>query len=675
MKISLHWLKDYVPCGISTENLAHRLTMAGLEVEKIEPRDHDAILELEITPNRPDCLNYLGIAREVAAIFNKNLNVPKIKSIKLPTSKCPIDILDREGCLRYIGTIVRGVKPQKSSDWLRERLEAADQRLINNVVDITNFSLLENGQPLHAFDYDKLEGGKIVVRRARAGEKIVTIDGFERTLDPSILVIADARKPVAIAGVMGGKETEVTEQTQNILLESAYFNPILIRRASRKLGLSSDSSYRFERGVDMENVAFGSARALDLILQSAGGKVTEHQDLFPAKRKNIKATISIKRKEFNDTLGAEVTALQAKTILKKLGFTVKLANKETLNVVPPAFRNDVRIAEDIIEEIARIIGYDNLPMSLPQVAVSNVPISKERQHKEELRTFLVAQGLCEIIAHSLINLASLEKSRLSHLNGVAVLNPLSQEQELLRPSTLPSFLSAARLNIHRGQRDLRLFEIGKIYGTSGEHNVIAVLLAGRRWSDWRLSGKEDVDFYDIKGVVEKTLIQGGSQAREGQEGKESIFQPGQAGQYIADGKTVAIFGKVHPEILQDWDIKQTNIFFAQIDLEYLCAQARKRKFKALPDYPAIVRDVSLAVKKEIRFEQVKQLAFSLGGELLVDILFIEQYIGEKISVHERGLVFSLVYQSAEKTLTEDEVNQVHGRICQALVEKLQAKIR
>src|SRR3989338_8110711 len=274
MKISYNWLKDYVAVGADAEKLAQRLTMAGLEVEKIENINGDMVFELEITPNRPDCLNHLGIAREVSAIFNKPLKSPKIKAPQSPKIKTDITISDKNDCSRYIGTVIENVRVKETPPWIKERLTAIGIRTINSVVDITNLVLMETGQPLHAFDYDKLAGGKIIVRRAKEGEVITTIDGAERKLHSSILVIADAKKPVAIAGIMGGKDTEVTEMTKNILLESACFDPILIRRAARALGLFSDSSYRFERGVDLDGVNSGSARATDLILELAGGSVT-----------------------------------------------------------------------------------------------------------------------------------------------------------------------------------------------------------------------------------------------------------------------------------------------------------------------------------------------------------------------------------------------------------------
>ncbi|MCK5581533.1 MAG: phenylalanine--tRNA ligase subunit beta, partial [Candidatus Omnitrophica bacterium] len=386
MKISITWLNDYIKTGVPVDRLIHKLTMAGLEVEKTETVAGDTVLELEITPNRPDCLNMLGMAREVSAILNKTVKKPSLPEIKYPKEKCPVEIVDKEGCTRYIGTVIKDVKVAKAPQAMQQRLAAIGLRPINNIVDITNFCLMETGQPLHAFDYDKLEGGKIIVRRAKKGETIITIDGELRELDPSVLVIADAKRPVAIAGVMGGQETEVTGKTKNILLESAYFDPVLIRRAARKSGLSSDSSYRFERGVDFQMVENGCTRAIALIQELAGGEIEQRQDLCLAKKKKVGKAVTVSLAQINGLLGAALTTTQCKTILKKLEFDV-VSKKgqplpgdrpQILKVTPPTFRNDIHQAVDVVEEVARVVGYDNLPLSLPHITVSNVPAKNTR---------------------------------------------------------------------------------------------------------------------------------------------------------------------------------------------------------------------------------------------------------------------------------------------------------
>ncbi|NCA96159.1 MAG: phenylalanine--tRNA ligase subunit beta, partial [Methanomicrobia archaeon] len=403
MKISVSWLKNYVSFSGSVEELATQLTMAGLEVESIEKVKGDAVLELEITPNRPDCLNLLGIAREVSAISNKKLTYPVVTKRRLPVRSCDVTIDDVKGCLRYIGVVIEGVKVGPSLKEQQHYLGSVGIRSISNIVDVTNFCMMELGQPLHAFDHDKLSGHKLIVRRARKGETIVTIDNVKRELDESILVIADQDKPVAIAGIMGGKETEVTDSTKNILLESATFDPILIRRASRKLGLSSDSSYRFERGVNIDTALMASQRACDLILQSSGGKITAYKDVRGASFKRKIKSIKVSLGDINQFLGSAITKNQCVQILKRLECVVTTKANDVLEIMPPSFRSDLRSAVDIMEELARIYGYNNIPSSLAMVRAVNIPQHDKRMKREQVRSFFVAQGFNEVVTYSMVS--------------------------------------------------------------------------------------------------------------------------------------------------------------------------------------------------------------------------------------------------------------------------------
>ncbi len=673
MKISLNWLKDYVNFTIPPEKLAHQLTMAGLEVEKIETVNDDTVFELEITPNRPDCLNMIGLAREVAAILNRPLRLPKIKKIRFPRESCAITILDKQGCSRYIGTVIQNVAVRNSPEWLLQRLQAIGTRTINNVVDITNFCLLETGQPLHAFDCDKLIGGKIIVRRARDGEKIVTIDGVERTLNSSVLVIADAKRPVAIAGIMGGKETEVTQDTKNILLESAYFDPVLIRRAARSLGLSSDSSYRFERGVDMNMVEGGSLRAIFLIHELAGGTIVQRSDNFPTKRMMIQRQIVVSRNQINQLLGASMTASRCKTVLKKLDFKVTMSGREILKVTPPFFRNDVKEEVDIVEEIARILGYENLPLSLPQIKMMNIKIDTKRPLERVIRQTLLGLGFDEAITYTMIDEGSLKKSHVNSSSVVRVKNPLTKDQEIMRPSLLPSLLSALLTNFNRGQKNIKLFELGKVYVDSQEINTLSLIMTTPHLEDWRQSKKDSLDFYDIKGVVEQVIKRLGS--------KGVIFVPAQQ-PFLVKGKSASIkvqereigfLGKITEDVLRHWDIKLKEILYAQINVKELFSKiAFQRTYQPIPEFPSIVRDVSLAVKTNTTFQQIKELIQEQKPEFLSSVEFVEQYVGDKIPAGHRGMTFSLVYQLPSRTLREDEVNAVHEKICQSLIENLGA---
>jgi len=673
MRISFNWLKDYVAAGIPPAKLAHRLTMAGLEVERIDEAGGEAVFEMEITPNRPDCLSILGIAREVSAILNRPLRVPRPRKLRMPQRKVDITIEDKKGCLRYIGAIIGQVEVSESPADMQKKLGAVGIRAINNIVDITNFCLMELGQPMHAFDYDKLKGGKIIVRRAKKGEKLVTIDGVERELDPSILVIADAARPVAIAGIMGGLDTEVTEKTKTVLLESAYFDPILIRRASRALGLASDSSYRFERGVDLPTVETAILRATSLIKDLAQGVLIGRKDVGSTTPKTAIADIAINAGAINDLLGADLSAARCKTILKKLGFHVSTRGSRWM-VRVPSFRSDIKREVDLIEEISRVVGYDNLPSSLPTVMVANIPSEPVRDIKNGLRRQALALGFNEIITYTMINRKSLAHMGLDSGAGIEVLNPLSQDQELLRPSLLPGFLGVVRSNVNRGSRNLRFFEIGKIYSAQGEQDVLGLLMTGTCKEDWRQQ-QLGVGFFDLKGAIASLCERHRLSGIEYEHTDDVIFAPGQAASIKKGKKAVGLIGKINDALVREWDIKQRDVYFAQLSAEPFFAEQAARRFKPMSDYPSISRDISIAVGKDVSFKDVEAVVRSHGTVELAAVRFLEEYLGDKIPEGQKGLVFSLSFQSLSRTLTEEEINKVHESICRALTENLGAVLR
>lgn len=674
MKFSLNWLRDYVTIGVSPEKLAHKLTMAGLEVEKITAVDGDVVFELEITPNRPDCLNMLGLAREVSAILDVSRKIPKIKPLKSSLPACGIKILDKKGCPRYSGTLIRNVRVGETPAWIQKRVTALGMRSVNNVVDIANFCLMETGQPLHAFDYDKLEGGRIIVRRAQEGETITAIDGIEYGLAPSILVIADARRPVAIAGVMGGRGTEVTAATKNILLESAYFDPVLIRRASRALGVSSESSYRFERGVDYETVRAGADRAVGLILDSAAGNVAGRSDEETGAREKTRGpAITVTKDGVNAFLGSALTTARCTKILQQLGCAVTAGKKDVFKVTPPAFRKDIKDEVDVVEEIARVVGYDELPASLPAVATTNVAPEPSKKFRQAIRVSLLAQGDSETVTYAMISEKDLVRIKQTHLRGVKIQNPLAQDQGLLRPSLLPSLLSVVVFNINRGQKNLKLFEIGKIYGPRGEQETLGIMMTGKIDEDWRKTSKPEVDFYDIKGAVEQTIARACRQEIRFENSPQPFLEKGQSAGVLVGGVDVGFLGKIEEDVLINWDIKQKGVFFAQINLEELRRfYSPQQSYRSVSQYPVIVRDVSLAVKTSVQFQQVCATAFRLGSGILNSVKFNEEYRGEKIPAGQRGIVFSLRYKAPDRTLREEEVNDVHAKVLRAFIEELGA---
>jgi phenylalanyl-tRNA synthetase beta chain len=684
MKLSLNWLNDFVKHGLPAEKLAERLTMAGHEVKSIDDVADDRVYEIEITPNRPDCLNIVGLAREVSAIVNKPFKARKIKAFKISKNTCDITIEDKAACSRYVGTIVENVSIGGSPENVTQRLQSVGLRSINNVVDITNYCLFETGQPMHAFDYDKLVGGKIIVRRARAGEKIVTLDGVERTLNANILVIADAQKPVAIAGIMGGQATEVTTKTKRVLLECALFDPILIRRAARSLGLTSDSAYRFERGVDATNLEKSAKQALAMVTETAGGVITHYRDVSVNKNSAAVRSFDIDIEHISNFLGTKLSGVQVKKILTALEFKLKTKGKRCV-VAVPSFRNDIKAAVDIAEEIARIIGYDRMPLSLPQVKPSAITTSENFQIKRKLRQILIGQGLDEIISYPLVSRAAIDKTQLTESPLTRIKNPLSLDQEFMRPSLLPSILAIVSLNFNRGQKNLRLFELGKTYSpaepkgqSGGEKEVLGIILSGAAVAvpDWRSNKKETVDFYDLKGVLNAVLRNLGIKQFEVSSGQSQVLASGQAAELIVDKKVIGSFGKIDKEILKNWDLKSEDIYFAQIELAHFSLkQAEEKFFVHLPEFPSMTRDVSLAVAKDMTFSRITNVVLEVGGPFLNAIHFREQYTGEKIAAGQKGIVFSLVYQSPERTLTESEIAPVHEKILQKLTNELSAIIR
>lgn len=676
MKISLNWVKDYVLPGVLVDRLVRRMTMAGIEAEKIQKLGKDTVIEFEITPNRPDCLNMVGIAREIAAVLNKPLTLPKISKRKFPVKKCDVVIEAADGCSRYIATVVEGVNVRTAPDFIRKRIKAVGNRPISNVVDATNFCLFELGQPMHAFDLDKLKGKRIIVRYARKGERIVTLDGVERELDPSVLVIADAERPVALAGIMGGANTEVTAQTKNILIESAYFDPVLIRRTARKFGLSSDSSYRFERGVVFETVKTAADRALDLILVSAGGTVTARADVVVSNPIRRLRPVTLDLRKMNAFLGAEVSAAVAKRILKALGFGCTAVKKDVWKIIPPFFRADIQRPEDLYEEVARVVGYENLPSSFPSVKLTGMVSSVHRAKRLKVTDLLLSQGFNEVVTYSLLSREQVKNAEVEDCSSVTVLNALSIEQEFLRPHLLPSLLQVAHTNINRGQKDLAVFEVGKVYPKGGEREMLGLLLTGCLRRDWRRPQFQPFDFYDIKGAVERTLSQAGLGPVSFAVSREKCLEDGQRADVFVGRKKVGCCGKVSDEAVSRFGIRQAEVFFAQLDLEDIYGfPAKKISYTSVAEFPGIMRDVSLAVAQEATFEEVVSIVREFGSAYLKQIDFKEVYLGDKIPQGQRGLVFSVLYQSCQRTLTEEEIQEVHDQVCQKLVERLGATLR
>lgn len=675
MKISLNWLKDYIKFSGSLEDLTHRLTMAGQEVESVTNLNGDVIIEMEVTPNRPDCLGLKGIAREVAALHNKPLKEPKIWNQAFPARRCDVFIEDKEACSRYLGVLIEDTVVKDASSDIRKRLESLGNRAINNAVDITNFCLFELGQPMHIFDYDKLAGGKIIVRKARKGEKIVTLDNVERELEPSVLVIADEKRPVAIAGIMGGRDTEVTTQTKNVFLECAHFHPVLIRRTARALGLSSDSSYRFERGVDEASMEASARRALYLLEQEAGGRVTAFRAARGQSFRPKPRAISVKPKDIQHSLGAEIPSTRMKTALTRLGCVVS-GTRTSWQVTPPTFRFDLKQPVDLVEEIARISGYDQLPQQLPVIRASSLQAPASVLIKSKLASIMAGQGFSEIKTYSLIHPEALSGMGFDGEKAVSIRNPISGDHKRLRPSFLPSVFPVIQLNVNRGRPNLHLFETGRVYSQKGETDRLAVVMTGQVPHDWRSPRKRVHDIFDLKGALNRMF-----EACAGMPGcfepeDHPAFETGRGMRVTLKGKSIGIAGELRLDLLESRDIRVTPVLFAEIDTDSLAKFAfREKIFKPFSDFPAVVRDVSLSVPRDVSYKKIEEAVSSAAPGFLHEIVFIEQYLGEKISKDRKGLVFSLVYRSAKRTLTEDEVQKAHEQVISSLIGKCDATIR
>ncbi len=688
MKVTYKWLKDFAEIKISAEELAEKLTMAGLEVTSLEKKDGDFIFEIEITSNRPDCLSVIGIAREVAAITNSKLsrksgipqNAGKTQNSKLKITRTKersllkIEIEDKKDCPLYTAKILKNIKLGPAPDWLKNRLELVGCRSINNIVDITNYILFTFGEPLHVFDLDKLSGNAIIVRRAKQGEQLITIDGEKRILSPEILVIADREKPVAIAGIMGGKDAEVTEVTQSVLLEAAIFNPIIIRRARQRLGLQSESAYRFERGIDSRVVGSSSGQAVHLIQQVSQGSLVLAKSLGSSNRK--KRTIDLDVSMVCQVLGAKISPPQIKNILENLGFKLKTKSRNKFKVEVPAHRwLDVHLEIDLIEEIARLFGYVHIPQTVPAVC-PQISAEYKRQLIAQIKNILVGLGLSEVITYSLIDRDLLRGLKEEKNNFVGISNPLSKEQAILRPTLIPSLGLCIANNLNQKQEYIGIFEVACVYSLENEkpkeQMVLGLALCGVRHLllEQGLT-KERMGFLHLRGMLEVLFHRLG--------GKDYDFKSTQlAGEIeIYKGKErVGKIVKLTKSILENLEIKNPDVFVAEIFLDKLVTYLdRQKKFTPLPIYPGISRDISLVLKEGIPIDAVLEEIKKQSGPLLEEVKVIDYYKGKQIPLGFKGLTISCFYRSGDRTLTEPEINPLYLKTTKILVDRFGAALR
>ncbi|MGD0415605.1 MAG: phenylalanine--tRNA ligase subunit beta [Terriglobales bacterium] len=669
MKISPHWLRDFVDLPVDYLRLADELTLAGVAVEGISGEGDNTVFEMEITTNRPDAMNHYGVAREVSALYDSPL---KPIEPKLPPSQgksdVTIDIQEPELCPRFTAREIRGVTVKPSPAIVANRLLLLDQRPISNAVDATNYVLWESGKPTHVFDLDLLEGRRLVIRRAHEGETLKTLDGVERKLSTEDLVVADARKPVGLAGVMGGFDTMITEKTRNILIESAWWDPVTVRRMSKRHGLHTDASHRFERGADFESTVASTNRVAELILNSGGGTLIGGVIDVIARQLDL-APVELDLREVHRILGEKLSTLEINRILTRLGFTVLPGSEDTYLVHIPSWRLDIEREIDIIEELARLHGYDKFANTLPAYSgeVRDLPDA----HKDaRLRSSLLALGYNEAI--SLTFISKEDARRFSTAAELDLANPLSDEASVMRTSMVPSMLNMLAYNLNRGSDNVRLFEAGNVFEVSGADSMplelkrISMGATGTAVEAGVHQAARPLSFFDLKGDIESLLAPFSHWTIYYDSQTPDYYHPGRSARAVLDGATVAQFGQIHPDVAAARKLRQ-DVFVAEIYLDRLYQHdLRQVRYEALPRFPAVERDFSFVFDDGVEFEKIHQSVSGLGIAELRSFVPVEIFRGEKVGAGKYSILMRAKLQSSERTLRDDEVAQWSGQIIKAL---------
>ena len=681
MRLVLSWLREFVDLDAPAEDIAEKLSIRGFEVASMEALDGgDAVIDFEITANRPDCLSVIGLAREIATTYSLPLRdreqTPSLATGR--SDRLAIHLDDQELCPRYAGAVA-DVKIGPSPGWLTARLHAAGVRPISNIVDITNYVNLEIGQPMHAFDLAKLAGPEIRVRRAKRGESIVTLDDVERKLDPDMLVIADRDRAQAIAGVMGGAASEVSASTTAIVLESAYFKPSSVRRTSKRLGLKTEASARFERGADIGAQVRAIERAAALIAQIGAGRIAVPVvDCYPQPRGPVR--IVLRRTRLGQLLGAQVPDGDVERILRALGLDVR-ANADGWETVAPTFRVDLLREADLIEEVGRHYGFDRLDATFP-VATAPAPAPDPRIARDQVvRRVMTAAGASEAITFAFIEAKAAEPfaSVLGGAMPVAVANPLSAKFDTLRPLLLPGLVDAVAHNRRHGRRDVRLFEIGTRFAPDGETRALGVAWTGNAAAEHWSGGARDVDFFDVKGVAERVCDALGVGVRC-EPASQPFLVAGQTASIVVDdgparGEAIGLIGQVSPAIADARGLpRHDRVFVVELNLDRLAAVRAPASDAArpIPRYPFVVRDVSIVVADSLPAEIIRGTIHGAARAVpapLAAISFFDRYQGKGVPEGAVSLSIRLTFQSSERTLTDAEVQQSFETILGALVRE------
>jgi len=695
MKVLYNWIKEFVALTATPEELRTRLSLSGTAVEALEQTAAGPMLDAELTSNRADCLGHYGIARETAALYRLPLAAVAAAPREIAeaaSSATRVEIESPELCGRYTARVLRGVQVGPSPDWLRHRLESLGQTSINNVVDATNYMMLELGHPLHAFDLDLLSEHRIVVRRARAGEKMRTLDGIERTLTRDMCVIADAARAVAIAGVMGGADSEIRLASRNILIEAAWFDPISIRRTSKLLGLRTEASMRFERGADLEMAELASRRCADLIQKLAGGDVlTGAVDIYQAR--TTAPAIQLTRKELLRVMGADVPDAEIEAILSALGFALMGANAAQASANSPSaawtchrpsWRGDVTREIDLIEEVARLYGVDKFPARLPAAKLPATRL-EYAEAEDRLREWLIGLGYQEIITIPIVEEASDALFRAENAAPARIANPLAEDASVMRSTGAVTMAATLEWNLNHGQRNVRLFEFGKTYGWKGsepvETRILTLGATGLAREKGVAESERAFGFADLKGDLDQIgRLPGGFQWKAG--GAEWLH-PAHAGKIFlqgggADARALGIAGQVSRRVSERFKLRQ-DAYIAELELEPLCAGYKDARaalrYKPLSRFPAVERDFSLVLADGTPFSAVADAIRSLGIAEVTSMDAVDLYRGKNMPAGKFSLLVRVTFESHQATLTESQLTEFSSRILAALEQKLGATLR
>ncbi|ANU23646.1 phenylalanine--tRNA ligase subunit beta [Planococcus donghaensis] len=632
----------------------------------------DTVLELGLTPNRADAMSMLGVAYEVGAILSEDVKLPEIsykEATDTAASMLTLTVDAPEANPLYVAKVVRNIKVQESPMWLQQRLMAAGVRPHNNVVDVTNYVLMEYGQPLHAFDYDLLGTGNITVRHAKEGEMITTLDDAERKLSAHQLVITNGEKPVAIAGVMGGANSEVSDETTTVVIESAYFESGSVRQTSKDHGLRSDASSRFEKGVDPNRVIPAAERAAQLLSELAGGEVLSGSVVFDKVSKEEKI-VKVSPDFINSRLGMKIAFEEMLDILNRLKFTTEAVNGQLVISVPTR-RQDIQIPEDVIEEIARLHGYDEIPATLPEAETTPGGLTPYQAKRRIVRNFLEGAGLLQATTYSLTSEKSAKQFALEKTETTRLLMPMSEERSILRQSLLPHLLESVTYNTARRMDSVALYETGAVFLKGNdellnEQEHLAVAITGL-WLDNSWQGeKKPVDFFVLKGIVEALSAKLGVELTF-ERGQMDDLHPGRTAFVVLNGQRIGVIGQLHPSEQKARDLKTTVVM--ELNLAALLnLETEALVYTQVPRYPSMSRDVALVLSKFVEAATIENVIRSAGGKLLKDVRVFDLYEGDKMEEGKKSVAFSLTYFDPEKTLTDEEVTKAHEKVLAALTE-------